>query len=559
MGEGSEDSLAFSPNPNSYCFISSHFSFVKTATTTATARATDLEQIRQTHTRFLRFFAMNSCPPWSPNAIHDASTSPNGQLNIQHHPTDEQSEKLHGGGDSSVTTHHRHHAVEQNLHRAASATASSGGGAVLAVGGGGGGGDCKSTDSDDSKAMQLPIQMQQGQAKDEEDDDEVDEDDDESKGGMSPYSVLIGRGNEVKNWVGNKRLEILCQTQLEAYANAKNKVEKSEIVSSIKDMVLNAGGSFYKKKAAPSGNVSEETWQLTTRHQAAREKIGSLLRDMLYYKYRSSSKSKVSERRRVRLSSASSIPQYDPQVLFAPQGSIDDDGISSGQQQPHQQPHQHRIQDQQLRQLMNMSWSPQQQQQQQQQQRPFMAASGVSHRQLIRTGSVPGYFTSTGGSIMGGGGGDTTTTTTNTNMMPASTSPWLPMNFNVRHALSEPTLTTTTARRRASSASTSSSVAAYVSRAQALMGTSRPFSSSLAAANAAASATTSNAGLLLSLKHENVVDEDDYDDDDKSQMSDFDTSLVPQQQQGHRLSNQEDVSSLLDMPPPDESTFDNLF
>ena len=127
--------------------------------------------------------------------------------------------------------------------------------------------------------------------------------------GRSPYSVLIGRTKEARHWPGNRHLEMLCRAKLEDYSNARSKVEKSEIVSSIKSAILQKGGTFYKATETLTTTAKDGSGDGSAQHrwceidnQGIREKIGSLLRDLLSHKYSSSSKSKTSKRREQRKS-----------------------------------------------------------------------------------------------------------------------------------------------------------------------------------------------------------------------------------------------------------------
>jgi hypothetical protein len=105
---------------------------------------------------------------------------------------------------------------------------------------------------------------------------------------LSPYSVIIGRQKACRDAVGNRRLQVLASTILPKYAQANSRPEKSKIVSSLVEMVKQAGGSFVK--------LVDGKW-LGADHHAAREKVGVVLRDLLHDKYRSSTKSKVAARR----------------------------------------------------------------------------------------------------------------------------------------------------------------------------------------------------------------------------------------------------------------------
>ena len=107
----------------------------------------------------------------------------------------------------------------------------------------------------------------------------------------SPYSVLIGRGKACTEATGNKRLKVIVSTFLDEYSQAaESRIEKTIIVSKIIDMVRDATprGAFIKQEDGIWWEVSDHV---------ARERVGSMLRDMLHEQYRSSSKSKLAKRK----------------------------------------------------------------------------------------------------------------------------------------------------------------------------------------------------------------------------------------------------------------------
>ena len=106
-----------------------------------------------------------------------------------------------------------------------------------------------------------------------------------------PYSVIIGRGKLANNAIGNKRLEILATNVLPQYAEAKSRAEKTTIVSSLVRKIYQAGGEFIQIIDAQKG------YWCHARENVIRDKVGSVLRNMLHDKYRSSVKSKVQARR----------------------------------------------------------------------------------------------------------------------------------------------------------------------------------------------------------------------------------------------------------------------
>jgi hypothetical protein len=104
---------------------------------------------------------------------------------------------------------------------------------------------------------------------------------------MADYAVIVGRGKEAKKAIGNRRLTVLAKTVLPDYIEAKNKIEKTKIVTSLMAMVHGAGGFFVR---VVEGGVEEVD------EHAARVKIGSVLRNLLHDRYLSSSKSRVKKR-----------------------------------------------------------------------------------------------------------------------------------------------------------------------------------------------------------------------------------------------------------------------
>jgi hypothetical protein len=106
----------------------------------------------------------------------------------------------------------------------------------------------------------------------------------------SDYSVICGRGKENFNHIGNRRFRILTSMSMERYSRTdNNKATKSAIVSEIVAIVRQAGGNFCKYKTGEWYEVGD---------YYAREKVSSLLRDLLHTQYRSSAKAKIARRPR---------------------------------------------------------------------------------------------------------------------------------------------------------------------------------------------------------------------------------------------------------------------
>ena len=106
------------------------------------------------------------------------------------------------------------------------------------------------------------------------------------------YSVICGRGQSPKQAVGNRRLGVIASLYAQSYSKAKKKEEKSQIVSEILEIMRSASPE-------PQHAFVRQTnghWFRVQNHHA-REKIGTVLRDVLHSKYRSSTKSKLATRR----------------------------------------------------------------------------------------------------------------------------------------------------------------------------------------------------------------------------------------------------------------------
>ncbi|CAB9502262.1 Nitrilase family, member 2 [Seminavis robusta] len=102
------------------------------------------------------------------------------------------------------------------------------------------------------------------------------------------WSVICGRGKDCYNHCGNKRLRILVDANLAKYSAAKSKYDKTLIVSSIVDAVREAAqmGGFIKM------DTKTKKW-IEVGDDAAREKVGQLLREAMTKK----DPSKVQERK----------------------------------------------------------------------------------------------------------------------------------------------------------------------------------------------------------------------------------------------------------------------
>eukprot|EP00980_Cylindrotheca_fusiformis_P024149 scaffold11571_cov122-Cylindrotheca_fusiformis.AAC.12 len=106
----------------------------------------------------------------------------------------------------------------------------------------------------------------------------------------SADSVIIGKGKMPLRASGNKRLRVLIDSQLENYAKANLRREKTYIVTNILHTMQERCpvGAFVKFDG-------EKWWEVSDR--VSRDKIASMFRDSLSAKYKSSNKNKVARRR----------------------------------------------------------------------------------------------------------------------------------------------------------------------------------------------------------------------------------------------------------------------
>jgi hypothetical protein len=105
---------------------------------------------------------------------------------------------------------------------------------------------------------------------------------------LSDFSVVCGRGRDSFNHIGNRRFRILASMHIERYSRANSKVAKTAIVSEIIEVIRQADGNFCK--------FEKGKWFEVADHHA-REKVSSLLRDLLHTQYRSSAKAKIARRK----------------------------------------------------------------------------------------------------------------------------------------------------------------------------------------------------------------------------------------------------------------------
>lgn len=104
-----------------------------------------------------------------------------------------------------------------------------------------------------------------------------------------PYSVVLGRG-KVNDSIGNRRLKILVDIELDNYQRAKSRKEKSYVVARVMETIQEACGvgAFIRNDDGTWYEVDDAT---------AREKVGTMFRDKLSDQYKSSTSNKVKRRR----------------------------------------------------------------------------------------------------------------------------------------------------------------------------------------------------------------------------------------------------------------------
>jgi hypothetical protein len=126
----------------------------------------------------------------------------------------------------------------------------------------------------------------------------------------SEYSVICGNKRTYFNSVGNSRFRVICKMHAEEFRNAQSKHEKSYVVSNVMKILSSACpvGSFVTLEKGRWWEVSDRT---------AREKVGTFFRDLCGPDYKSSSKSKIAQRKIKRKQSISLEESSEPLPLEA--------------------------------------------------------------------------------------------------------------------------------------------------------------------------------------------------------------------------------------------------
>jgi hypothetical protein len=139
----------------------------------------------------------------------------------------------------------------------------------------------------------------------------------------SNYSIVCGRSKKASNHPGNRNFRFLTTMFVKRYSRADSKTAKSDIVSEILTMIHQLDGNFYKYKSGAWFEVGE---------RYAREKVTSLLRDLLHTQYRSSNKAKSARRSaqtRLRNENKNEENQQSGQQLLDDNGGQPDDSSLS--------------------------------------------------------------------------------------------------------------------------------------------------------------------------------------------------------------------------------------
>jgi preprotein translocase subunit SecD len=156
----------------------------------------------------------------------------------------------------------------------------------------------------------------------------------------SDFSVVCGRGRDSFNHVGNRRFRILASMFIERYSRANSKAAKTTIVSEIIEVIRQADGNFCQYKKGKWFEVADHH---------AREKVSSLLRDLLHTQYRSSAKAKIARRKTAKSEIRKQKKQSGPNLVDGTPQSDDSSTLSSTeipkQDQQNQQSEQKLVED----------------------------------------------------------------------------------------------------------------------------------------------------------------------------------------------------------------------
>eukprot|EP00536_Pseudo-nitzschia_multiseries_P005576 jgi/Psemu1/303444/fgenesh1_kg.105_\ len=93
---------------------------------------------------------------------------------------------------------------------------------------------------------------------------------------IRPYDIICGRNNGAHNCVGNRRFRITIMMNLRRYMDAPNREDKSYVIKSVIDLLLNeeeVGARFIKRVG--------ENMYVRLKDRQIREKVGHAFRDMI--------------------------------------------------------------------------------------------------------------------------------------------------------------------------------------------------------------------------------------------------------------------------------------
>lgn len=91
---------------------------------------------------------------------------------------------------------------------------------------------------------------------------------------IGPYDIICGRNNGAHDWVGNRRFRITIMMHLKKYTEAPTREEKTHVIKSVIELMLEGVGGRFIKKVGDNMYVRLKDKQI-------REKVGHAFRDMI--------------------------------------------------------------------------------------------------------------------------------------------------------------------------------------------------------------------------------------------------------------------------------------
>jgi hypothetical protein len=137
----------------------------------------------------------------------------------------------------------------------------------------------------------------------------------------TPYSVILGGGKETFSSIGNRRLRVLVDIQLQNYSQGgTSKQEKSDMVTNIVHIIQEAcpEGAFVKLE-------NGQWWEVDD--CAASEKVGAIIRDCLHGQYKSKSSTimaNTTARRKASTKNGKSIQHHDDRKADSSSCSVEE-------------------------------------------------------------------------------------------------------------------------------------------------------------------------------------------------------------------------------------------